>query len=68
MVVLRPERQYLFVVEDGVAHRRDVELGYGQGDMIDVIRQLEVGATIVIHGGERLRDGQAVTWPQGSEL
>ena len=28
-VILRPDQQYVFVVQDNVAHRRDVQIGYG---------------------------------------
>ncbi len=67
-VILRPNQQYVFVVEDGVAHRRDVQLGYGEGDMIEVIGDVSADATVIIRGGERLRDGQSVEWKQDAEL
>jgi len=63
-IILRPNQQYIFVVEDGVAHRIEVELGYGEGDMIEVIGDVPAGATVIIRGGERLRDGQSVVWKQ----
>lgn len=59
-VILRTNAQYVFVVEDGVAHRKEVELGYGEGDMIEVVGDISPGATVVVRGGERLRDGQNV--------
>ncbi|NND83473.1 MAG: efflux RND transporter periplasmic adaptor subunit [Gammaproteobacteria bacterium] len=62
-VVLRSDSQYVFVIdENGNAQRQDVELGYAEGDMIEVIGEVGPEATVVIRGGERLRDGQAVTW------
>lgn len=66
-VILRPNQQYVFVVTDGIAHRHDVELGYGEGALIEVIGDISADATVVIRGGERLRDGQAVTWEQSNE-
>ena len=66
-VILRPNQQYVFVVEEGVAHRRNVELGFGQDEMIEVMGDIPVGATVIIRGGERLRDGQNVSWQQGEE-
>lgn len=59
-VVLRPGQQYLFVVEDGIASRREVTLGYGQGELIEVIGEVSAGAVVIVRGGERLRDGQSV--------
>lgn len=59
-VILRTNSQYVFVVEDGVAHKKDVELGYGEGDMIEVIGDVSPADTVIVRGGERLRDGQSV--------
>lgn len=59
-VILRTSAQYVYVVEEGVASRRDVELGYAQGDMVEVLGDVDLGDQVVIRGGERLRDGQAV--------
>ena len=39
----------------------DVELGAAEGDFIEVIGDIKAGDKVVIRGGERLRDGQAVT-------
>lgn len=62
-VILRTNAQYIFVVDqNGVASRRDVELGFAQGTMIEAIGDIAVGDTVIIRGGERLRDGQTVSW------
>jgi len=62
-VILRTDAKYVFVVDaQGKAHRRDVQLGYAEGDMIEVIGDVKVDATVIIRGGERLRDGQQVAW------
>ena len=66
-VILRTEAQYIFVVVDGKAQRVDVDLGYAQGDMIEVIGDVDPLATVVVRGGERLRDGQSVAWEVASE-
>ncbi len=66
-VILRPNQQYVFVVEDGTAYRREVTLGHGEADMIEVEGKVSVGDTIIIRGGERLRDGQKVTWQKSDE-
>ena len=63
-VILRTESQYVFVVEDSIASRREVELGYAQGDMIEVIGDIQAQARVIVRGGERLRDGQSVTWDE----
>ena len=45
-----------------MAHRREVQLGFAQEDMIEVIGDVSPQATVVVRGGERLRDGQLVKW------
>ena len=60
-IIMRSDSQYIFTIDnENVAHKMDVELGYGQGDQVEVLRGIEAGAKIVIRGGERLRDGQSV--------
>ena len=61
-VILRTDAQYVYVIEDGIASRRDVQLGYAQDDMIEVLGDVLPNAVVVIRGGERLRDGQSVSW------
>ncbi len=62
-VVLRSNSQYVFLVdEQRKAHKKIVELGYAQDDMIEVIGDIPANATVIVRGGERLRDGQTVTW------
>lgn len=60
-IVLRADRISVFVVgEDKVARQVDVELGAADGDLIELIGDVKAGDALVIRGGERLRDGQAV--------
>jgi RND family efflux transporter MFP subunit len=64
-LVLRANRVSVFVVgEDLKAKRVDVELGAAQDELIEVIGEVKAGDKLVIRGGERLRDGQAVTISQ----
>jgi len=66
-IVLRADSQYIFVIKDGKAERQEVELGYAQGDMIEVIGNVAPDAVVVIRGGERLRDGQDVAYHDNAE-
>ncbi len=60
-VILRASGEYVFIVDSvDKAHRRDVKLGYAQGDMVEVLGDVQAGDTVIIRGGERLRDGQVV--------
>lgn len=60
-LILRADRISIFVVAEGnVAKQVDVELGAAEGELIEVIGDIKAGDKIVVRGGERLRDGQAV--------
>lgn len=61
-LVLRADRISVFVIDEGdIARRVTVELGDAEGDFIEIIGDVEPGESVVIRGGERLRDGQPVT-------
>lgn len=60
-LVLRADRISVYVVgDDKIARQVDVELGAAEGDLIELIGEVKAGDALVIRGGERLRDGQAV--------
>jgi len=48
--------RFVFVVENGIAHRREVELGRLIGDQFEVILGIESGARVVVAGQSRLMD------------
>jgi membrane fusion protein, multidrug efflux system len=50
----------VFVIEDGVAHRRELELGTEQGPRIAVKSGIAAGEMVVLAGQGALRDGEAV--------
>lgn len=61
-LVLRANQISVFTItEDNTARRVNVELGAAEGDFIEIIGDVRPGESIVIRGGERLRDGQPVT-------
>lgn len=60
-LVLRADRISVFIIgEDNIAKQVNVELGSAEGDFIEIIGDVNPGESIVIRGGERLRDGQPV--------
>ncbi|MHA7873642.1 MAG: efflux RND transporter periplasmic adaptor subunit, partial [Hyphococcus sp.] len=61
-LILRADRVSVYVInQDNVSRRVDVELGAAEGEYIEVIGDIDPGESVVIRGGERLRDGQPVT-------
>ncbi|MCL2414323.1 MAG: efflux RND transporter periplasmic adaptor subunit [Bacteroidales bacterium] len=52
--------RFVFVVENGIAHRREVELGRLIGDQFEVISGLDHGDAVVTAGQARLSDGTPV--------
>lgn len=63
-LVLRDSGIFVYVIhpKDKTAKRVDVEVGEPAGDRVAISGQIAVGDMIVVRGGERLRDGQNVTW------
>lgn len=59
-VIVEAGRTYLFVVEDDVAHRRDVRLGRREAGSVEITDGLGEGELIVVRGVQNLRDGVAV--------
>lgn len=50
----------VFVIKDGVAHQRDLDVEYVNNDNIAVRSGLKVGDNIVVEGQNSLRDGMQV--------
>lgn len=50
----------LFVIENGLARRRDINIGTVNGDMIEVSSGLKAGEQYVVRGGFNLKDGDKV--------
>lgn len=60
-LVLRPEGQSVFVVDDeNLARQVSVTVGVGKGDDIEILGSVAPGDRVVIRGNERLQQGQAV--------
>ncbi len=53
-------KPYVFVVEKGVAHHRDVVPGSASGDRIAIVSGLAPGLQVVTEGGTALEDGMKV--------
>ena len=61
-LLLHPDGGYsVFVVEDGVAKRHQVQIGQQSQLGVSILAGLDSNADVVIRGNEVLRDGQAVT-------
>lgn len=53
-------RQYIFIVNDGVAHKREITTGRRKPGVVEVTSGLEAGEKIVVAGLLRVRDGVPV--------
>jgi len=51
---------FVFLVKDGVAHRRDVATGVSDGTIVAVTGDIQAGDQVVIAGGTALEDGMKV--------
>ena len=59
-IISRNNEHYVYVVEEGVAKRRDVETGILQGWMVQITKGLQPGDQVVVEGHRNLDDGHVV--------
>lgn len=59
-VVLRPAGKVVYLIVDGKAKQRVVEVGSKQGGLIEIVSGLEGGETVALDGAGFLSDGAAV--------
>jgi membrane fusion protein, multidrug efflux system len=59
-VIRRADGYHVFVEVEGVARRRDVTLGFPEGDRWLVLSGLEVGDRLIVRGHRNLIDGDEV--------
>ena len=62
-IVPEGNNQYVFVVADGIAERRRVELGRRIPGYVVINAGLEAGENIITSGTHKVRDGSAVEVP-----
>lgn len=66
-VVPEGSDQFVFVVTDGIAERRRVEIGQRRLGEVVIDAGLSAGETIVTEGSQRIRDGSSVSAKNQSE-
>jgi membrane fusion protein (multidrug efflux system) len=54
------ERQYVYVVTDGRASRREVRIGTRRPGSVEVLSGLGAGDRVIVEGTQKVRDGAAV--------
>jgi len=54
------ERQFVFVVADGKASRREVRIGARRPGSVEIIAGLTAGERVVVEGTQKIRDGASV--------
>ncbi len=59
-VLRRSAKDYVFVVENGVARRRDITLGLDEGPRVEVYSGLQPGEMLVVAGQQKIADGDRV--------
>jgi RND family efflux transporter MFP subunit len=62
-VIRRGEQALVYLVKDGTAQPRPIQLGEAVGNRFQVLDGLNPGDVVVIRGNERLRPGQSVSYP-----
>ncbi|RWX49772.1 RND family efflux transporter, MFP subunit [Candidatus Electrothrix communis] len=59
-VISRNDEQFVYAVEDGIAHKRPVETGFTEGWQILIQSGLHHGEKVIIQGHRSIEDGQKV--------
>ena len=59
-LILETDEDDVFLIEDGKVRRVAVELGFVEGDQVEIVSGLQVGDQVVTIGHEGLKDGAAV--------
>jgi membrane fusion protein (multidrug efflux system) len=59
-LVPEQSRQFLFVIEEGRALRREVRIGRRQPGRVEVVAGLSVGEQVIVEGTQKVREGGAV--------
>ena len=62
-IVPEGNSQYVFVVADGVAHKRLVQLGRRIPGFVAIVAGLEPGESVITEGTHKVRDGSRVEVP-----
>lgn len=60
-LVLRRDSIHVFRITGEVAEQVTIQVGIGQGQLVEVIGPLSVGEQVVVRGAERLQSGQKVS-------
>jgi membrane fusion protein (multidrug efflux system) len=64
-LVPEQSRQFLFVIEDGRAKRREVRIGGRQPGRVEIVSGLEVGDQVIVEGTQKVREGGEVHVVEG---
>lgn len=59
-VISRSNEHYVYVEEDGIAHKRNVELGIMEQWMVQITAGLQPGDMVLIEGHRDVEDGQSI--------
>lgn len=59
-ILQTPEGHFVFLVQDGKARRRQIELGIVEGKKAEVLSGLQPGDMVVTAGSHRLQDGTPI--------
>jgi len=55
----------VWVVDDGIAHKREIHLGVDLGKTVQVLGGLSGREKVIVAGYSRLRDGETVRATEG---
>ncbi|MDQ0157322.1 efflux RND transporter periplasmic adaptor subunit [Robertmurraya andreesenii] len=60
-ITYEQEKSYVFVVQDGVAHKQEVTIGISSGEKIEIVKGLKAGDKLIKNPSGKITDGMEVS-------
>lgn len=67
-IVPEGDRHYVYIVAEGRAHKREVQIGRRRPGQVEILQGLTAGDSVVVDGTLNMRDGIAVRAQNGEAL
>ena len=59
-LVPEQSRQFIYVVEEGKAFRREVQIGRREPGRVEVVAGVRAGERVIVEGTQKVREGGAI--------
>ncbi|MGG0718415.1 efflux RND transporter periplasmic adaptor subunit [Robertmurraya massiliosenegalensis] len=60
-IIYEDDKTFVYLVNDGIAHKQEIEIGITSGERMEVVEGLKAEDTIVLNPSDKVSDGMEVT-------